>query len=118
MPVVTSDILELTLAGIKTEFDQAYIKRQEDADWKLISTAVPTTLPTQNYAWLGRGADALISSSLGSSAPAICLQILHALARRPKHIARGNIRNRLGSTIQFPPIVDVIPCCEHLRRFG
>ena len=56
MPVVTSDILELTLAGIKTEFDQAYIKRQEDADWKLIATEIPTTLPTQNYAWLGRGA--------------------------------------------------------------
>ena len=56
MPVVTAEVLELTYAGIKTEFDDAYIKRKESAEWQFIATEIPTTLPTQNYAWLGRGA--------------------------------------------------------------
>jgi len=54
--VVNSDILYLTYAGIKTEFDAAYIKAQEEAKWKAIADEIPTTLPIQNYAWLGRGA--------------------------------------------------------------
>ena len=56
MATVTSDVLLLTFAGIKTEFDAAYILAQESARWKLIADEIPTTLPIQNYAWLGRGA--------------------------------------------------------------
>lgn len=56
MPVVDSEILELTLAGIKTEVDAAYVLANPMARWPLIATEMPTTLPTQNYAWLGRGA--------------------------------------------------------------
>jgi phage major head subunit gpT-like protein len=56
MSVVNSDILYLTYAGIKTEFDAAYAKAQEEAKWKAIADEIPTTLPIQNYAWLGRGA--------------------------------------------------------------
>ncbi len=56
MAIVTSDVLLLTQAGIKTEFNAAYIKAQENADWRSIATEIPTTLPIQNYAWLGRGA--------------------------------------------------------------
>ncbi len=56
MAVVTSDVLLLTQAGIKTEFNAAYLKAQEKADWRSIATEIPTTLPIQNYAWLGRGA--------------------------------------------------------------
>src|SRR5579871_938539 len=53
---VNSDVLLLTQAGIKTEFNGAYIKAQEGAKWKAIATEIPTTLPIQSYAWLGRGA--------------------------------------------------------------
>ncbi len=56
MAVVTSDILLLTQAGIKTEFNGAYIAANEKADWRTIATELPTTLPVQKYAWLGRGA--------------------------------------------------------------
>ncbi|MDR3709950.1 MAG: Mu-like prophage major head subunit gpT family protein [Capsulimonadaceae bacterium] len=56
MAVVTSDVLALTFAGVKTEFDAAYIRAQEQARWRLIAEEIPTTLPIQNYAWLGRGA--------------------------------------------------------------
>jgi len=56
VPVVTSDILALTVAGLKTEFDQAYLLRQQTAEWKYIATEIPTTLPIQNYGFLGRGA--------------------------------------------------------------
>lgn len=56
MATVTSDVLLLTQAGIKTEFNAAYIRAQENADWKSISSELPTTLPIQKYAWLGRGA--------------------------------------------------------------
>lgn len=54
--LVTSDLVLLTLAGIKTDFTGAYIKSQENAEWKGIATEIPTTLPIQNYGWLGRGA--------------------------------------------------------------
>jgi phage major head subunit gpT-like protein len=56
MATVNSDVLFLTYAGIKTNFDAAYILAQEKARWKVIADEIPTTLPTQNYAWLGRGA--------------------------------------------------------------
>jgi phage major head subunit gpT-like protein len=54
--VVTSDLVLLTQAGIKTEFNGAYNKAQETAVWREIASEIPTTLPIQNYAWLGRGA--------------------------------------------------------------
>lgn len=56
MAIVTSDILLLTFAGIKTEFDAAYILASANADWKQVAEEIETTLPIQNYAWLGRGA--------------------------------------------------------------
>jgi phage major head subunit gpT-like protein len=56
MATVNSDVLMLTYAGIKVDFDSAYLLAQENADWKLIAEEIPTTLPIQNYAWLGRGA--------------------------------------------------------------
>lgn len=56
MATVTSDVLLLTYAGIKTEFDAAYINAQEQAEWQLIAEEIPTTLPIQQYAWLGRTA--------------------------------------------------------------
>jgi phage major head subunit gpT-like protein len=56
MAVVTSDLLLLTTAGVKTEFMNAYLESEEQADWKEIASEIPTTLPIQNYAWLGRGA--------------------------------------------------------------
>jgi phage major head subunit gpT-like protein len=56
MAVVTQDVLFLTQAGVKTEFSAAYVKAQESADWKEIASELETTLPIQEYAWLGRGA--------------------------------------------------------------
>ncbi|CEK19946.1 Mu-like prophage major head subunit gpT family protein [Chthonomonas calidirosea] len=56
MAIVTSDLLLLTQAGIKTEFNNAYLEANEKADWRQIATELPTTLPIQRYAWLGRGA--------------------------------------------------------------
>lgn len=54
--VVTSDILKLTFAGIKTDFEDAYATANEAATWNQIATEIPTTLPIQDYAFLGRGA--------------------------------------------------------------
>jgi phage major head subunit gpT-like protein len=54
--LVTSDLVLLTLAGIKTDFSGAYLRSQVGAAWKEIATEIPTTLPIQNYAWLGRSA--------------------------------------------------------------
>ncbi len=56
MATVTSDVLLLTYAGIKTNFDAAYTLAQESARWKAIAGELPTTLPIQSYAFLGRGA--------------------------------------------------------------
>jgi phage major head subunit gpT-like protein len=56
MAVVTSDIIAFTLAGIKTNFNTAYIRALQNAEYKEIATEISTTLPVQNYAWLGRGA--------------------------------------------------------------
>lgn len=54
--LVTSDVVRMTSAGLKIEFDAAYQKAQENADWQIIATEIPTTLPSQDYGWLGRGA--------------------------------------------------------------
>ena len=56
MALVTDAILELTLAGVKTDFGTAYRQAAENAEWKFIASDSPTTLPVQPYAWLGRGA--------------------------------------------------------------
>jgi len=56
LAVVDSDILALTLAGMKTNFDQAYFQANEKASWQFIATEIPTTLPIQQYGFLGRGA--------------------------------------------------------------
>lgn len=54
--IVTADVLAFTLAGLKTDFDAAYQAVQESAKWQLIASEIPTTLPIQNYGFLGRGA--------------------------------------------------------------
>ena len=54
--IVTPDILRFTLAGLNLKFEDAYAKAQEDARWKLIADDIETTLPIQDYGWLGRGA--------------------------------------------------------------
>src|ERR1051326_191725 len=56
MAVVTSDLLLLTLAGLRTEFDGAYQKAQENPDWRLVATELETTLPSQDWVYLGHGA--------------------------------------------------------------
>src|ERR1041385_3206661 len=56
MGVVTSDILALTVAGLRTDFDAAYQQGTVNADWQIIASEIPTTLPIQNYGHLGRGA--------------------------------------------------------------
>jgi phage major head subunit gpT-like protein len=56
MAIVTSDILLLTQAGVKTDFSDAYVEAQQRTLWPKIASQMDTTLPTQNYAWLGRGA--------------------------------------------------------------
>jgi phage major head subunit gpT-like protein len=56
MALVNSDILFLTQAGVKTDFNDAYVEAQQRALWPQVATEVSTNLPVQNYAWLGRGA--------------------------------------------------------------
>jgi phage major head subunit gpT-like protein len=56
MGVVTSDILALTAAGLKVEFDAAYNAAQSAAVWQRVASDIPTTLPIQSYGFLGRGA--------------------------------------------------------------
>jgi phage major head subunit gpT-like protein len=53
---VNSDLLLLVQAGIKTDFDAAYVQAQQEVDWPKIAFQSDTTLPSQNYSWLGRGA--------------------------------------------------------------
>lgn len=53
MATVDSDTLNLTLAGLKTNFDLAYKKATETAVWSAIATQIDTTLPVQKYGWLG-----------------------------------------------------------------
>lgn len=56
MGVVTSDILALTAAGLKTDFDLSLAQPAFTPDWAQIATRIGTTLPTQNYGFLGYGA--------------------------------------------------------------
>lgn len=56
MPVVTSDILAETLAGLNIQFNSAYLESNEKAAWPMVATEIPTTLPLLEYGWLGRGA--------------------------------------------------------------
>lgn len=54
MGVVTSDILKLMVAGLRADFMTAYQRRIGASIVPQIATVVPTTLPTQDYAWLGQ----------------------------------------------------------------
>lgn len=53
MAITKSDIPNLLLPGLKTEFDQAYRQRAETGIAQQIATVVNTTIPSQKYAWLG-----------------------------------------------------------------
>ncbi len=53
MALTQSDIPELMLAGLKTEFDLAYRAQVESGPIEKIATLINTTLPVQKYAWLG-----------------------------------------------------------------
>ncbi len=53
MALTQSDIPELMLAGLKTEFDLAYRSTIDSSPVEQIATLINTTLPTQKYAWLG-----------------------------------------------------------------
>ncbi len=53
MALTKSDIPNLLLPGLKTEFDQAYRSQVEDSIANQIATVISTTLPVQRYAWLG-----------------------------------------------------------------
>ncbi|MCW5945919.1 MAG: Mu-like prophage major head subunit gpT family protein [Fimbriimonadales bacterium] len=53
MPITKSDIPNLLLPGLRTEFDLAYRKRAETGVAQQIATIVNTTIPQQKYAWLG-----------------------------------------------------------------
>ncbi len=53
MALTQSDIPELMLAGLKTEFDLAYRTTVDNSPVEQIATLINTTLPTQKYAWLG-----------------------------------------------------------------
>lgn len=54
--IINPDTLALTLAGIKTTFDAAYQKAQDNSQWSKVADVLPTTLPVQTYAWLGHSA--------------------------------------------------------------
>jgi phage major head subunit gpT-like protein len=51
MPLVKSDIPNLLEAGLKTVFFEEYDRTS--SDWSRISTVVPSTADTEDYAWLG-----------------------------------------------------------------
>lgn len=53
MPLAKSDIPDLLLPGLKTEFEAAYRAQVDDSIADQIATVVNTTLPVQKYAWLG-----------------------------------------------------------------
>ncbi|GIV02701.1 MAG: hypothetical protein KatS3mg015_1531 [Fimbriimonadales bacterium] len=53
MAITKSDIPNLLLPGLKTEFDQAYRSRVENGIAQQLATVVHTTIPSQKYAWLG-----------------------------------------------------------------
>lgn len=53
MALTRSDIPELMLAGLKTEFDLAYRAQVSNSAVEQIATVISTTLPVQKYGWLG-----------------------------------------------------------------
>lgn len=53
MAITKSDIPNLLLPGLKTEFDLAYARRSENSVVDLLATRVMTTVSSQKYAWLG-----------------------------------------------------------------
>lgn len=52
MPLVTSDLVKLVTAGVRADFNLAYQRCLNGSIVPTIATVVPTTLPTQDYAWL------------------------------------------------------------------
>lgn len=52
MPLVTSDLVKLVTAGVRTDFNLAYQRKLRDSIVPTIATVIPTTLATQDYAWL------------------------------------------------------------------
>lgn len=53
MALTRSDIPDLLIPGLKTEFELAYRNELEDSIADRIATVVSTTLPVQKYGWLG-----------------------------------------------------------------
>jgi phage major head subunit gpT-like protein len=53
MAITKSDIPELLLPGLKTEFELAYRSQAEDSVANTLATVINTTQPVQKYAWLG-----------------------------------------------------------------
>jgi phage major head subunit gpT-like protein len=53
MALTKSDVPELLLPGLKTEFELAYRSEVEDSLAEKLATVINTTLPSQTYAWLG-----------------------------------------------------------------
>ncbi len=53
MALTRSDVPELLLPGLKTEFELAYKAEVDNSIANQIATVISTTLPTQSYAWLG-----------------------------------------------------------------
>jgi len=51
MSVVSSDFTKLVTKGVKTNF-MAGLKAAE-TQWQSVATLIPSTLPTETYAWLG-----------------------------------------------------------------
>lgn len=52
MPLVTSDLVKLVTAGIRTDFNVAYQRKLRESIVPTIATVIPTTLATQDYGWL------------------------------------------------------------------
>lgn len=53
MAITRSDIPDLLVPGLKTEFELAYRSELEDSLADRIATVVNTTMPAQKYGWLG-----------------------------------------------------------------
>lgn len=53
MALTKSDIPELLLPGLKTEFELAYRAEVEQTTTNRLATVINTTLPNQTYTWLG-----------------------------------------------------------------
>ncbi len=53
MALTRSDIPNLLLPGLKTEFELAYRSQMENSIAEQLATTINTTLPIQKYAWIG-----------------------------------------------------------------